>query len=80
MPGVTCEITSEFLHELTKTAPDSRHVVLWDGAGFHRPPPTEVKGQDEEQAALAIEYKDLAKVHVIKLPPYCPELNPSGKM
>ena len=80
MPSVTCEITWEFLRELTKTAPDAHHVVLWDGAGFHQPPPREAPGQDAEQAALAGEYKDLANVHVIKLPPYCPELNPSEKM
>lgn len=80
MPSVSCEITWEFLRELTLTAPDSHHVVLWDGAGFHQPPPKEAAGQDPAQAARAAEYKDLANVHVIKLPPYCPELNPSEKM
>ena len=80
MPSVTCEITWEFLRELTKTAPNSHHVVLWDGAGFHQPPPRQTAGQAAEQAARAEEYKDLVNVHVIKLPPYCPELNPSEKM
>jgi transposase len=80
MPSVTCEITWDFLRELTKTAPDSHHVVLWDGAGFHQEPPRVAQGQDQEEAARAAEYQDVAKVHLIKLPPYCPELNPSEKM
>ena len=80
MPSVTCEITWEFLRGLTKTAPNSHHVVPWDGAGFHQPPPREMAGQAVEQCAQAEEYKDLMNVHVIILPPHCPELNPSEKM
>ena len=69
MPTVSCEAVWTFLGELVQTDPGAHHVILWDGAGFHQPPPA----GEEEWAALA-------KVHVLKLPPYCPELNPTEKI
>jgi transposase len=59
----------EFLRQLVATQPEAYHVVLWDGAGFHQPPPAQEDG-----------WQDLAQVRTIKLPPYCPELNPSEKI
>ena len=68
LPTVTCEAVWEFLRQLVQTQPDAHHVVLWDGAGFHQPPPADP------------EWADLARMHTIKLPPYCPELNPTEKI
>jgi transposase len=68
LPTVTKETTWEFLRQVVKTAPEDHHVILWDGAGFHQ----EVPGTTE--------WADLKKVHVLKLPPYCPELNPTEKL
>ena len=64
MPAVSAQATGGFLREIVKTDPEAHHVVLWDGAGFHRPPDS----------------AGLAKVHTLKLPPYCPELNPVEKV
>ena len=69
MPTVTCETSWEFLRQIAKTQPDSHHVILWDGAGFHQPPPLSEAG-----------WADLSRVHTVKLPPYCPELNPTEKL
>ena len=68
-PTVSCEAVWTFLGELVQTDPGAHHVILWDGAGFHQSSPA----GEEEWAALA-------KVHVLKLPPYCPELNPTEKI
>lgn len=73
MPRVSSEITWEFLKELEKTKPGEHHVVLWDGAGFHQAPP---KGEQDVEG----KWKMLEKIHVIKLPAYCPELNPTEKI
>lgn len=69
LPTVSVEAVWMFLRELVKVDPEAHHVVLWDGAGFHQPP--EDCGPD---------WADLAKVHVLRLPPYCPELNPTEKI
>ncbi|RYD25785.1 MAG: IS630 family transposase [Verrucomicrobiaceae bacterium] len=69
MPEVTCVAVNLFLGEIAAGDPDAHHVVLWDGAGFHQPP-------DPDDP----ECPDLTKVHVLKLPPYCPELNPVEKV
>ena len=69
LPTVSCEAAGQFLGELVKLEPEAHHVVLWDGAGFHQAP-------DSQNPAWA----NLARVHVLKLPPYCPELNPVEKI
>lgn len=69
MPDVTCEAVNLFLLDVVAADPGAHHVMLWDGAGFHQPP-------DSGDPRWA----DLAKVHVLKLPPYCPELNPVEKL
>ena len=69
LPTVSCEASWEFLRQIMQTQPGAHHVVLWDGAGFHQPPP-------RDDPAWA----DLARVHTLKLPPYCPELNPTEKI
>lgn len=66
LPTVSQEATGKFLGELVKVDPEAHHVVLWDGAGFHQAP-------ERDQA-------DLDRVHVLRLPPYCPELNPVEKV
>jgi len=73
LPTVSCEAVWVFQRELVKTAPDAHHVILWDGAGFHQPAPTGKQESGED-------WTDLAKVHVLQLPPYCPELNPVEKI
>ncbi len=69
LPTVSCEGVWRFLEEVVATEPGAHHVVLWDGAGFHQQP-----------NAGDPEWFSLAKVHVLKLPPYCPELNPVEKV
>ena len=69
LPTVSCEAVWQFLGELVKTDPAAHHVVLWDGAGFHQPP-------DHNDP----EWAQLRQVQAVKLPPYCPELNPTEKI
>ena len=65
MPGVALEITTTFLKHLAATEPDAEHIVIWDGAGFHpRPGLHEIPPH----------------VHLVRLPPYSPELNPVEKL
>jgi transposase len=69
LPTVSCEAVWEFLRQIVQTQPGAHHVVLWDGAGFHQPPP-----RDDP------EWSGLSRVHTLKLPPYSPELNPTEKI
>ena len=69
LPAVSCEAVRQFPGGLVKTDPAAHHVVLWDGAGFHQPPDP---GDPE--------WAELHHVQVLKLPPYCPELNPTEKI
>lgn len=54
-----------FLKQISQRDPYASHVVIGDGAGFHH------KGGDENLPE---------NVHIIQLPPYCPELNPVEKL
>lgn len=72
LPTVSKDATWSFLQEVVKTNPKAHHVILWDGAGFHQKP--------LQQELEADEWEALKKVHVIGLPPYCPELNPVEKL
>lgn len=48
--------------------PDKNIVVVWDNAGWHK--------SKEPRRKLAT-VKNLERVHLINLPPYCPDLNPT---
>ena len=50
-----------FLEHLAASDPQAEHVVIWDQAGFH---------PDPELHAVP------ARIHLVPLPPYSPELNP----
>lgn len=58
--GANTEFSISFLEQISLKDPDSEHVVIWDGAGFHP------NGNDERIPK---------NVTVLKQPPYSPELN-----
>ena len=60
-PTVTLEISNAFLKQISKSDPDAEHVIIWDGAGFHQRKKLENIPRN---------------IHLIRLPPYSPELNP----
>lgn len=65
MPNVDLDVTETFLESLVELEPGAEHIVIWDGAGFHHKPDTH----------------DLPDhIHVVQLPPYCPELSPIEKL
>ena len=51
----------EFPGQISRSDPDRTHIVIWDGAGFHP-----LQGDQEVPS----------NVHLMRLPPYSPELNP----
>jgi transposase len=61
LPRVDLEMSRLFLEQLAGRDPSAEHVVIQDQAGFHLNP---------ELHTLP------ARIHVIALPPYSPELNP----
>lgn len=61
MPSVSLGFSRDFLRQIAASDPAAEHVVLWDQAGFH--PRT-------EDVHLP------ARMHLLPLPPYSPELNP----
>jgi transposase len=61
LPWVSLELSRGFLQQIADSAPQAEHVVIWDQAGFHPCP---------EDAQLP------ARIHLLPLPPYSPELNP----
>ena len=61
MPSVNLDFSRDFLRQIAASDPAAEHVVIQDQAGFHLNP----------------ELHELpARVQVIPLPPYSPELNP----
>jgi transposase len=62
MPSVSLDFSRDFLRQIAASDPTAEHVVIWDQAGFHPPP---------EEATLP------ARIHLVPLPPYSPELNPT---
>ena len=60
-PSVSLEFSHGFLAQIAQSDPQAEHVVIWDQAGFHPQP---------EAAGLP------ARIHLLPLPPYSPELNP----
>jgi len=62
MPSVNLDFSRDFLQQIAASDPAAEHVVLWDQAGFH--PRAADAGLPE-------------RMHLLPLPPYSPELNPS---
>ena len=60
-PTVNLHLSLTFLRQISQSAPEAEHVVVWDGAGFH---------QKKHLEGLP------GNIHLITLPPYSPELNP----
>ena len=60
--GVSLEWSAAFLEQILASDPQSIHVVLWDGAGFHPP---------DGAAPLP------PRVRLLRFPAYSPELNPA---
>ena len=58
---------SNALIDLTLKHPDKDIVIVWDNAAWHK-----FKELKQELGAT----KNLERVHLINLPPYCPDLNP----
>ena len=58
---------SNALIDLTLKYPGKDIVVIWDNAAWH-------KSKELKQKLAVI--KNLERVHLINLPPYCPDLNP----
>jgi transposase len=61
LPTVSLPMSRLFLEDLARRDPEAEHVVIWDQAGFHLHPDI---------------HELPARVHIIPLPPYSPELNP----
>jgi transposase len=61
LPSVSLELSGGFLQQLADSDVRAEHVVIWDQAGFHPRP---------GDATLP------ARIHLLPLPPYSPELNP----
>lgn len=61
LPSVGLELSHGFLAQIADSDPQAEHVVIWDQAGFHPRPGA---------AGLP------ARIHLLPLPPYSPELNP----
>jgi len=64
-PNLNKEWDMCFLSQISQSDPDSVHIVIGDGAGFHH------KTEDESLPS---------NLHIITLPAYCPELNPVEKL
>jgi transposase len=61
LPSVSLELSRGFLQQIAASDPQAEHVVIWDQAGFH---------PRHGDAFLP------ARIHLLPLPPYSPELNP----
>ncbi len=61
LPGVDLGLDRMFLEQLAASDPAAEHVVIQDQAGFHLNPEL---------------HQMPARIHVLPLPPYSPELNP----
>jgi transposase len=65
LPTVGLELTQGFLEQIAASDPQAQHVIIWDQAGFHfRPGDPRLP----------------ARVHVLPLPAYSPELNPAERL
>jgi hypothetical protein len=65
LPTVGLELTHGFLEQIAASDPQAHHVIIWDRAGFHfRPGDPRLP----------------ERVHVLPLPAYSPELNPTERL
>jgi transposase len=65
LPTVNLGMSELFLRQIAASDPEAEHVVIWDQAGFHhRPGDAQLPG----------------RIHLLPLPPYCPELNPVERL
>jgi len=62
LPEVSLEMSELFLNHLAASDPNAEHIVIWDQAGFHPKPKWHTVP---------------ARVQLVSLPPYSPELNPT---
>ena len=62
LPEVSLEMSGLFLKHLAASDPVAEHIVIWDQAGFHPKPALHTLPE---------------RVHLVALPPYSPELNPT---
>lgn len=62
LPEVSLEMSGLFLQHLAASDPKAEHIVIWDQAGFHPKPKLHAVP---------------ARVQLVSLPPYSPELNPT---
>jgi transposase len=65
LPSVSLELTHIFLKQIADADPEAEHVIIWDQAGFHHA---------EGDPRLP------ERIHLLPLPPYSPELNPTEKL
>ena len=61
LPSVSLELSHGFRQQLADSDVQAEHLVIWDQAAFHPRPGA---------ASLP------ARIQLLPLPPYCPELNP----
>jgi transposase len=61
LPEVSLGMSRMFLEQLAASDPQAEHIVIWDQAGFHPNPKLHAVP---------------ARIHLLPLPPYSPELNP----
>jgi hypothetical protein len=62
LPEVSLEMSGLFLNHLAARDPNAEHSVIWEQAGFHPKPQRHAVPE---------------RVHLVSLPPYSPELNPT---
>ena len=62
LPEVSLEMSGLFLNHLAASDLNADHIVIWDQAGFHPKPKLHAVPE---------------RVHLVSLPPYSPELNPT---
>ncbi len=60
-----CDVSADFLAQISNRDPGAIHIVIWDGAGFH-PQAGDARIPDN--------------VVVVRQPPYSPELNPVERL
>ena len=65
LPSVSLELTYTFIEQIVAADPEAEHVIIWDQAGFHH--------ADGDPRLPE-------RVHLLPLPSYSPELNPTEKL
>lgn len=65
LPTVNLDCHKIFLEQIAQSDPSAHHIIIQDQAGFH------YRTQDPRQPE---------RIHILSLPPYSPELNPTEKL